>query len=176
VDAHISPESALWIGCGYAADKARWLLWPVKAMIQAEQSSNRRRYVLSSGTHEKHQVQRDRGQSRCDGLNCPAIAVEQTSMAVAFVSIEQRIRVLAPVALLLSCISLGACAVSTPGLSLMDARAETPTTPSASIQKPPPPREKPAMTLDERVKVQKELNALRDSQKARAARPEPTKP
>jgi hypothetical protein len=89
-------------------------------------------------------------------------------------------------ALLLSGLSLGGCATSTAGSSLMDARAEAPAPPKASVYLPvedlPPKREKPAMTPDERLKLQKELIAARDRQasggKARkgAARAQPMKP
>jgi hypothetical protein len=108
-----------------------------------------------------------------DEHNWPAILVEQPSMGIAY--LHERKTAFAAGTLLLS-LSLGGCASS--GSSLMDARAEAPSPPTAylPVQDLPPPRDKPAMTLDERVKVQKELNALRDSQKARAARPEPTKP
>jgi hypothetical protein len=68
----------------------------------------------------------------------------------------------------------------------MDARAEAPAVPpSASAYLPvevlPAPREKPAMTPDERLKLQKELIAARDRQAAAgktqdAALAEPGKP
>ena len=87
--------------------------------------------------------------------------------------------------LLLLSLSLGGCATSTAGSSLMDARAETPAPPKASAYLPvedlPPKREMPAMTPDERLKLQKELIAARDRQlaaaKAQGAAPaEPVKP
>jgi hypothetical protein len=94
-------------------------------------------------------------------------------------------RALAAAALLLYCLSLGGCATST-GSSMMDARAESPARPKTSgypaVQDLPPKREKPAMTADERLKLQKELIAARDRRapigKARggAARAEPIKP
>jgi hypothetical protein len=79
------------------------------------------------------------------------------------------------------------CMTSTAGSSLMDGRAEAPALPKASVYLPvedlPPKREKPAMTADERSKLQKELIAVRDRQasdgKARggaARRPQPIKP
>jgi hypothetical protein len=72
-------------------------------------------------------------------------------------------------ALLLSSLSLGGCATSTAGSSLMDARAEAPALPKTSVYLPvedlPPKREKPAMTADERSKLQKELIAARDRQR-----------
>jgi hypothetical protein len=90
-------------------------------------------------------------------------------------------------ALLLSSLSLGGCMTSTAGSSLMDARAEAPALPKKGVYLPvedlPPKREKPAMTADERSKVEKELIAARDRQapdgKARgsaARRPQPIKP
>jgi hypothetical protein len=81
--------------------------------------------------------------------------------------------------------SLGGCATSTAGSSPMDARAEAPVPPKTSTYLPvedlPPPREAPAMTPDERMKLQKELIAARDRQtaavKAQGAAPaEPVKP
>jgi hypothetical protein len=89
-------------------------------------------------------------------------------------------------ALLLSGLSLGGCATSTAGSSLMDARAQAPSPPKTSAYLPvedlPPKRENPAMTADERSKLQKELIAARDRQtsavKARGggAKAEPMKP
>src|ERR1700724_2625355 len=89
-------------------------------------------------------------------------------------------------ALLLSSLSLGGCATSTAGSSLMDARAEAPEPPKTSAYLPvedlPPQREKPAMTPDERLKLQKELIAARDRQaaggkaRAHAAPAQPAKP
>jgi len=93
---------------------------------------------------------------------------------------------LAMVALLLSGLSLGGCATSSVGSSLMDARAQATAPPKTSAYLPvedlPPKREKPAMTPDERSKLQKELIAARDRQtsdvKARggAAPPKTIKP
>jgi hypothetical protein len=90
------------------------------------------------------------------------------------------------VALLLSGLSLGGCATSSGGSSLMDARAQATAPPKTSAYLPvedlPPKREKPAMTPDERSKLQKELIAARDRQtsdvKARggAAPPKTIKP
>ena len=107
-------------------------------------------------------------------------------MGIAYLSNERKMTALAAGALLLSSLSLGGCATSTAGSSLMDARAEAPAPPKTSayplVGDLPPKREKPAMTPDERLKVQKELIAARDRQapagKARggAARAEPTKP
>ena len=71
-------------------------------------------------------------------------------------------------ALLLSGLSLGGCATSTAGSSLLDARAEAGAHPKTSDYLPvedlPPKREKPAMTADERSKLQKELITARDRQ------------
>jgi hypothetical protein len=104
-------------------------------------------------------------------------------MGIAYVSNERKTSAFAAAALLLSSLSLGGCATSSTGSSLMDARAEAP---KASVYLPvedlPPPREKPVMTPDERLKLQKELIAARDRQaaggKARggAARAQPKKP
>jgi hypothetical protein len=99
---------------------------------------------------------------------------------------ERKITAFAPAALLLSSLSLGGCATSTAGSSLMDARAEAPAPAKKSVYLPvedlPPKRAKPAMTPDERLKLQKELIAARDRQapggKARggAARAQRMKP
>jgi hypothetical protein len=120
-----------------------------------------------------------------DGHNWPAMLVERPSMGIAYVSNERKISAFAAAALLLSSFSLGGCATSTES-SLMDARAEAPAPPKTSVYLPvqdlPPKREKPAMTPDERLKLQKELIAARDRQapggKARgsAARAQPMKP
>jgi hypothetical protein len=67
-------------------------------------------------------------------------------------------------------LALGGCATSTPGSSLMDARAEARGPTKAGLYLPvedlPAPREKPVMTPDERSKLQKELIAARDRQQA----------
>jgi hypothetical protein len=65
---------------------------------------------------------------------------------------ERKIPAFAAAALLVSSLSLGECATATAGSSLLDARAQA-APPKASIFDPPPPREKPAMTLDERLKL-----------------------
>jgi hypothetical protein len=93
-------------------------------------------------------------------------------------------RAFAPAVLLLNCLFLGGCATSTTGSSLMDARAEAPapkTSGYPAVEDLPPKREKPALTVDERLKLQKELTAARDRQTSRAkAKPvtasPPTKP
>jgi len=78
--------------------------------------------------------------------------------------------------------SLGGCATSTAGSSLMDARAEAPMPPKTSAYLPvedlPPPRQMPVMTSDERSKLKKELIAARDRQAtaAKAQGAEPAKP
>ncbi len=90
---------------------------------------------------------------------------------------DGKVTALVAAALLLSSLSLGGCTTSTAGSSLMDARAEAPALPKTSVYLPvedlPPKREKPAMTADERSKLQKELIAVRDRQasdgKARGA-------
>ena len=95
-------------------------------------------------------------------------------MGIAYV--YRRTAALAAAALLLSSLSLGGCATSTTGSSLMDARAEAPAPPKTSAYLPvevmPPAREKPAMTPDERLKLQKELIAARNRQEGA----EPVKP
>ena len=95
-------------------------------------------------------------------------------MGIAYV--YRRTAALAAAALLLSSLSLGGCATSTTGSSLMDARAEAPAAPKTSAYLPvevmPPAREKPAMTADERLKLQKELIAARNRQEGA----EPVKP
>jgi hypothetical protein len=105
-------------------------------------------------------------------------------MGIAYVLNERKISALAAAALLLSSLSLGGCATSTAGSSLMDARAETPGPPKATVYLPvedlPPRREKPAMTPDERSKLQKDLIAARDRQtatgKAKVLPPAPAEP
>ena len=93
---------------------------------------------------------------------------------------DRRITPLATAALLLSGLALGGGATSTAGSSLMDARAEAPAPPKTSVYLPvedlPPKREKPPMTLDERLKLQKELIAARDRQASKAAGAQSTKP
>jgi hypothetical protein len=99
----------------------------------------------------------------------------------------RQITVPAAAALLLVGLSLGGCATSSAGSSLMDARAESPAPPKASVYLPvedlPSKREMPAMTPDERLKLQKELIAARDRQAVKpvkkpegATRAEPAKP
>jgi hypothetical protein len=104
-------------------------------------------------------------------------------MGIAYV--YKQITALAAGTLLMLSLSLGGCATSTGG-SPMDARAEAPVPPKTSVYLPvedlPPQREKPAMTPDERVKLQKELIATRDRQapggkaRAHAAPAQPAKP
>jgi len=85
---------------------------------------------------------------------------------------DRKVTALVAAALLLSSLSLGGCTTSTAGSSLMDARAEAPAPPKTSVYPPvedlPAKREKPAMTPDERLKLQKELIAARDRQASRA--------
>jgi hypothetical protein len=75
---------------------------------------------------------------------------------------KRKILVLAIPPLLLSSLLVGDCTPASAGSSLMDAAAQA-APPKKSIFDPPPQRE-PAMTLDERQKMQKELNAARDRQ------------
>jgi hypothetical protein len=69
---------------------------------------------------------------------------------------------------LLLSLSLGGCATSTAGSSLMDARAEARVPSQTQLYLPvgdlPPDREMPVMTPEERSKIQKELTAARDRQ------------
>jgi hypothetical protein len=104
-------------------------------------------------------------------------------MGIAY--LYRRITALAAGTLLLLSLSLGGCATSTSGSSLMDARAEASVSPKTSVYLPvedlPPKREMPTMTSDERTKLQKELIAARDRQLAAAkaqgaASAEPVKP
>jgi hypothetical protein len=98
---------------------------------------------------------------------------------------DGKITALAATALLLSSLSLGGCATSIAGSSPMDARAEVPAHPKTTSYlavEDVPPRRGPAMTADERLKLQKELIAARDrhatsgKQKGGAAHAEPVKP
>jgi hypothetical protein len=95
-------------------------------------------------------------------------------MGIAYVY-QQKAALAAGAALLVS-FSLGGCATSTGGSSLMDARAEAPASPKAGAYLPvevlPAAREKSVMTPDERLKLQKELIAARDHRK----RPPPAEP
>ena len=89
---------------------------------------------------------------------------------------DGRFTTLAASAILLSVVSL----------SLLEARAEEPgrrkTTGYPAVQDVPPRPEKPAMTVDEQLKLKKELSATRDRQapggkaRARAAPAKPAKP
>jgi hypothetical protein len=98
------------------------------------------------------------------------MVVERSCMGIAYV--YERIMALAVGAPLLLGLSLGGCATSTAGSSLMDARAEATAPPKTGVYLPvgdlPPPRDTPVMTPDERLKLQKELVAARDRQAAAA--------
>ena len=87
---------------------------------------------------------------------------------------ERKIAPFAAITLLLSGLSFGGCDLATAASSLTDARAQ------ASIFDPPQPNRKPPIAADERLKMQKELNAVRDRQiansKAKAAPTRPAKP
>ena len=98
---------------------------------------------------------------------------------------DKRTTSLAAAALLLSALLLSGCATSTAGSSLIDARAQATALPKTSVYLPVedmPKRDKPAMTADERSKIQKELIAVRDRQtsgvktRGRAAPPKPPVP
>jgi|ERR1700722_1018618 hypothetical protein len=87
--------------------------------------------------------------------------------------------------LVLLSFSLGGCATSMTGSSVMDARAEAaaPQKPGAylPVEEMPPDRTQPALTADEQLKLKKELIAAREAQaknkaKADDARAEPAKP
>jgi hypothetical protein len=97
--------------------------------------------------------------------------VKQPSMDVANVSNERKITAFAAGVLLLSSLALCGCATSTSGASLMDARAEAPASPPSAylpVEDLPPKRAMPALTADERLKLQKELIAARDRQVPKA--------
>jgi hypothetical protein len=87
-------------------------------------------------------------------------------------SMDRRTTSLATAALLLWGLSLGGCATSTAGSSLMDAHAEATALPKANgylrVEDLPPKPEKPAMTADELLKLKKELAAARDRQTSKA--------
>jgi hypothetical protein len=95
---------------------------------------------------------------------------------------DAKMAALVAAALLLYSLSLGGCSTSTTGSSLKDAHAEAPVRPKTSgylpVEDLPPKDEKPAMTADERLKLQKELIAARDRQasRAKAANSQSTKP
>jgi hypothetical protein len=95
---------------------------------------------------------------------------------------NKKMTALTAAALLFYGLSLGGCATSTTGSSLMDAHAEAPVPPKTSgylpVEDMPSKDGKPAMTADERLKLQKELIAARDRQTSRpkAASSQPTKP
>jgi hypothetical protein len=103
-------------------------------------------------------------------------------MRWAFMSKYQKMKALAAGALLLG-LSLGGWAMSTTGSLRMDARAEAPTRPKTNgylpVEDLPPKRQKPAMTAEERLKLEKDLTAARDHQasrvkaRGRAAGPQP---
>jgi hypothetical protein len=101
-------------------------------------------------------------------------------MGIAYASNERKITVFAAGALLLSSLALSGCATSTGGSSLMDARAEARSSPRTAylpVEDLPPKRAEPALTADERSKLQKELIAARDRRAPTAAAPvEPVKP
>jgi hypothetical protein len=82
---------------------------------------------------------------------------------------DAKMAALAAAALLYS-LSLGGCATSTTGSSVMNAHAEAlpKTSGYLPVEDLPPKEEKPAMTADERLKLQKELIAARDRQTSRA--------
>jgi hypothetical protein len=70
---------------------------------------------------------------------------------------ERKISAVAAVVLMLPGLSLGEAATATAGSSLAQATPQKP-----SIFDPPPQRDQPAMTPEERLKLQKDLTAARD--------------
>jgi hypothetical protein len=133
---------------------------------------------LGVGSAPRPQLSINRSARRsADRHNWPALLAERPSMGIAYV--DKPIAALAAAALLLVSLSLGGCATSTGGSSLMDARAEAPASPKTSAYLPvevlPPARETATMTPDQRLKLQKELIAARDRQE-KAAPAEPVKP
>jgi hypothetical protein len=101
-------------------------------------------------------------------------------MGATHVPKERDIPAFALGALLLSSLSLDECATAAAGSSLLDARTQA-APPKTSIYDSPPQRVKPTMTLDERLKLQKDLTAARDRHppdtKAHAGPPaQPPKP
>jgi hypothetical protein len=108
---------------------------------------------------------------------------ERSCMRVA--NVYSQIMALAAGTTVLLSLTLGGCATTTAGSSIMDARAEAPGPPKTSVYLPvedlPAQRDQPAMTSDERSKLQKELIAARERQGAAAkaqgaASAEPVKP
>jgi hypothetical protein len=103
---------------------------------------------------------------------------------MSIVYVNGQIKALAAGALLLLTLSLGGCANSTAGSSLMDARAEAPAPRKTSGYPPlevlPPPHDREIMTADERLKLMKELIAARDRQaaavKAKGGAPQTVQP
>src|SRR5262245_37486942 len=90
--------------------------------------------------------------------------VERACMGISYS--DQQIASLTAGAVLLLCLLLGSCANS--NSSLMNARAEAPTSDKKymPLEDPPPVREKAAMTADEQSKLRKELIDARDRQAA----------
>jgi hypothetical protein len=88
---------------------------------------------------------------------------------------ERNISALALAALLLSSFFTGFCASETAASSIVDAKVAQAAPSKASIYDPPPQRDKPAMTLDERLRLQKDLAAARDRH-APSAKPHPARP
>ena len=103
--------------------------------------------------------------SAADDHNWIAILVEHACMGIACVN--GPVTALAATVALLLTVSLGGCATSTARSSLMDARAEIPTSPKASGYLPVedlPPPDHQIMSADEQSKLKKELIAARDRQ------------
>lgn len=93
--------------------------------------------------------------------------------------VYERRTAFAAAALLLLSLSLGGCATSGAGTSLMDARAQAvppKTNAYPLVEDMPPDRQNPVMTLDERSKLQKDLTAARDRQAATGKKPKDRAP
>jgi hypothetical protein len=114
----------------------------------------------------------------------PQCSWNEYSMDIVYVSNERKISAFATAALLLSILLLGGCATSAGSPSVMDARAEA-LAPSKTgaylpVQDLPPKRDKPIMTPEERLRLQKELSVARDRQapkdRGSAGSPQPIKP
>jgi hypothetical protein len=88
-----------------------------------------------------------------------SLSREQPSMGITH---KRKTLAFAMPTLLFSSLMVGDCTPAGAASSLMDARAQA-EPPKKSIFDPPPQRD-PAMTLDERQKMQNELNAARDRQ------------
>ena len=91
-------------------------------------------------------------------------------MSIAYIGEHRSLSAAVRPLLLLLSLSLGGCATTNPGSSVMDARAEAPAPATAHAYLPvedlPSNREAPAMTTDEQAKLKKELVDARARQAA----------